>query len=145
MLARYGLVSLIPFLFLFFSTKHSSYVYIFICIFLISAFHSCFCHHLIATYLNYYDCIKVLSCKLEHLIYVEDDDDDEEDDDDAVDEEEDDEEGFGRRRKGDVARAARLLGISLPQLGTILLLFPLPQLGTKTHPIVPIISTLYPL
>ena len=52
------------------------------------------------------------------MIYVEDDDDDEDEDDDAVDEDEDDEGGFGRNRKGDVARAARLLGISLPQLGT---------------------------
>ena len=134
---------------------------------MISVFHSCCCHHLIATYLNYYR-NKVLSCKLEHLIYVEDDDDD----DDAVDEdEEDDGQGFGRSRKGDVARAARLLGISLPQLGTkqpiqSFLSFPLSvphkiihqgrsplitiSITTtiryqKTHPIVPIISTLYPL
>ena len=57
----------------------------------------------------------MISCKLEHLIYVEDDDDDE--DDDEEDDEDDDEEGFGNNRKGDVARAARLLGISLPQLG----------------------------
>ena len=64
---------------------------------------------------------QVLSCKVEHLIYVEDEDDEDEDDDDDDDnEEEDDEEGRGqgRGRKGDVARAARLLGISLPQLGT---------------------------
>ena len=57
-----------------------------------------------------------MSCKLEHLIYVEDDDDDDDDEDDEDDEDEDGE-GFGRGRKGDVARAARLLGISLPQLG----------------------------
>ena len=50
------------------------------------------------------------------MIYVEDDDDDDDDDDDEDDEDEDGE-GFGRGRKGDVARAARLLGISLPQLG----------------------------
>ena len=100
---------------------------------MISVFLSCCCHYLIATYRNY-SRIKVLSCKLEHLIYVEDDDDDEEedDDDDAVEDEEDDE-GFGRSRKGDVARAARLLGISLPQLGTK---------KTTYNTIKPIISTL---
>ena len=62
---------------------------------------------------------KVLSCKVEHLIYVEDEDDDDDEDDEDDDDEDEDDEGEGRdgRRKGDVARAARLLGISLPQLG----------------------------
>ena len=56
---------------------------------------------------------------MEHLIYVEDDEDEEEEDDEDDEDEDEEEEGGGqgRSRKGDVARAARLLGISLPQLG----------------------------
>ena len=72
---------------------------------------------------------KVLSCRLENLVYVEEEDEEDDDDDDEDDEEEDEdadaEEGRkGKKGKGggsglgkDVVRAARLLGVPLPQLG----------------------------
>jgi hypothetical protein len=58
----------------------------------------------------------MLSCKPDNLLYIEDedDDDDEEEDDDAMDEGED---GPVGGCKGDLARAARLLGVPLPILG----------------------------
>ena len=68
----------------------------------------------------------MLSCKPENLLYIEDDDDDDEEDedDDAMDEGED---GPVGGRKGDLARAARLLGVPLATLG-----LPSPAAATAT-------------
>jgi len=57
----------------------------------------------------------MLSCKPDNLLYIEDDEDDDDDEDeDAMEEGED---GPVGGRKGDLARAARLLGVPLATLG----------------------------
>jgi len=58
----------------------------------------------------------MLSCKPDNLLYIEDDEDDDDDDDDE-DAMEEGEDGPVGGRKGDLARAARLLGVPLATLG----------------------------